>query len=825
MEYCVTTTTPILINATGDLVNISYRVNNTGAWINITGLLPYTFNFSAYGECTHTLNITAIDSIGRVIWDNETFHVDDTAPVIEKTVGTPNCTLASDVYCINTSTPIFINVSAGCCSNVTVELSDNNITVPITELPVYFFIGPEGIHTVSIKATDCFGRTTYDNETFYVDETAPELTKTMVNGPYCEIVPNASYCVNLSTAINVTATNGGCCPDTNLTVTYRIWNGTWTDWQNYTGNINFAEECVHYLDLNVSDCLGNSFVDREIFYVDETAPEINKTVGEPSSQRSPTEWDVTMATPITINATTGGCCANLTVEYRIWYNGVWGSWTDISNELPYVLRFSENCTHYLEINASDCLGNFATDNETFYVNHGPEINVTKTIVSTGPYHAGDNITYNITVCNIGNVAVTNVTINDPLLGLTDFVLVGTLAPNNCTSMPLQNYTVKEYDVCTGWINNTVNASADYGTETIYNESFANVSLGYDSALNVTKVAETNGGAYRPGDNITYNVTVCNLGKLTVTNVTVNDPILGIVNDSFGTLAPGNCSSKKFNYTVTRDDCGWLNNTVEVKGKDYCGNVLRATAAWNVSVECGNCISGYKLNESGVGLANWTINVKNSTGAVIANDTTNDTGYWEICGLAPGDYVVCEELQTGWEAVDPASGCIDITLGTANITGQNFTNSECNGSISDFVWLDENEDGIQDPGELGLAGVTVNLYQHEDGNVTLLKTTVTDGTGFYIFENLCAGTYSLQFIPPPGYRFSPQDQGTNTEDSDVDPTTKRTDVFELGDGEINITIDAGLYYFEQAPAFTPGGLIALISLLATIAALNVRRKRR
>jgi hypothetical protein len=48
-------------------------------------------------------------------------------------------------------------------------------------------------------------------------------------------------------------------------------------------------------------------------------------------------------------------------------------------------------------------------------------------------------------------------------------------------------------------------------------------------------------------------------------------------------------------------------------------------------------------------------------------------------------------------------------------------------IGDFVWLDGNRDGIQDPGEPGIAGVIVQLVD-DQGNV--LATTTTDGSGWY-----------------------------------------------------------------------------------------------
>ena len=68
-----------------------------------------------------------------------------------------------------------------------------------------------------------------------------------------------------------------------------------------------------------------------------------------------------------------------------------------------------------------------------------------------------------------------------------------------------------------------------------------------------------------------------------------------------------------------------------------------------------------------------------------------------------------------------------------------------------MWVDADGDGVQDPGEPGLGGVTVNLYAESivviDG-VTynagdLVATTTTDGTGNYSFDGLPAGAYSVE----------------------------------------------------------------------------------
>ena len=64
---------------------------------------------------------------------------------------------------------------------------------------------------------------------------------------------------------------------------------------------------------------------------------------------------------------------------------------------------------------------------------------------------------------------------------------------------------------------------------------------------------------------------------------------------------------------------------------------------------------------------------------------------------------------------------------------------CTGRIGDFVWNDLDRDGIQDPGESGLANVTVNLL---DGNGMPAGTATTGSDGGYIFEGLCADDYTV-----------------------------------------------------------------------------------
>lgn len=65
-------------------------------------------------------------------------------------------------------------------------------------------------------------------------------------------------------------------------------------------------------------------------------------------------------------------------------------------------------------------------------------------------------------------------------------------------------------------------------------------------------------------------------------------------------------------------------------------------------------------------------------------------------------------------------------------------------LGNLVWKDENDNGIADVGEAGIADVTVNLL---DSTNAVIATTKTDANGHYWFEGLVAGKYRVA-IPDP-----------------------------------------------------------------------------
>jgi uncharacterized repeat protein (TIGR01451 family) len=206
-----------------------------------------------------------------------------------------------------------------------------------------------------------------------------------------------------------------------------------------------------------------------------------------------------------------------------------------------------------------------------------------------------------------------------------------------------------------------------------------------------------------------------------------------------------------------------------------------------------------------GVADVIVNLYDGGGNLIGSDTTDVSGLYGFDNLPPGDYVVevippadSEFSPQDQGGDDTADSDVDETTGrTGTITltsGENDPTNDAGlvplASLGDYVWFDEDRDGVQDAGEQGIGGVTVNLL---DDQGVVIATTTTDSTGFYEFTNLSPDTYQVEFVTPNGYIPTAQNQGgDDAKDSDADPATGLTQQVTLAPGENNPTLDAGFY---------------------------------
>ncbi len=220
----------------------------------------------------------------------------------------------------------------------------------------------------------------------------------------------------------------------------------------------------------------------------------------------------------------------------------------------------------------------------------------------------------------------------------------------------------------------------------------------------------------------------------------------------------------------------------------------------------------------MGIQGVPVVLLDDAGAVVANTTTDANGNYEFTGLEAGTYsvqfptnvddkVLVDQNDPNGNGDDTndsdagADGVIDsITVGIGERSENNDVGVEDPGTaaVGNFVFLDENGNGVFDGGEAGVEGVRVDLL---DENGDVFDTVTTDQNGAYLFDGLDAGVYSVRFTEPEGLAFTTEaTQAADAVDGDsnADVITGETDQFELSIGETEFAIDAGLIVANGAP---------------------------
>ncbi len=220
-----------------------------------------------------------------------------------------------------------------------------------------------------------------------------------------------------------------------------------------------------------------------------------------------------------------------------------------------------------------------------------------------------------------------------------------------------------------------------------------------------------------------------------------------------------------------------------------------------------------------GVNNVTVRLLDGDGSEIATELTADNGLYSFGPLAAGTYTVVLDAMTlpaGYAPTYELDGSLDGSLdGRVELTlsgGEartdvdfGFLPAPTPGTIQlgDFVWLDENGNGLQDEGEPGVAGVTVKLWVDNDDNGEpdqVLRSTESGPSGGYRFVDLDpALTYMIEFVAPAEQRFTPVGMGNEALDSNAGEDGF-TDPIQVEPGATELSVDAGLL-----PAAAPTAL--------------------
>lgn len=167
----------------------------------------------------------------------------------------------------------------------------------------------------------------------------------------------------------------------------------------------------------------------------------------------------------------------------------------------------------------------------------------------------------------------------------------------------------------------------------------------------------------------------------------------------------------------------------------------------------------------------------------SNGTTSATA----ANLSPGTYTV---------TVVDALGCSDTAVAVITSSGPSGIR------LGDFVWFDDDQDGIQAPQEKGVPGIKVRLIAPGPDTLfftpddLVLDSTLTDSTGKYAFECVTPGKYVVGFSGlPTGYQFSAKNKGNNScRDSDANSNGFTDPITVLAGQDNNLCVDAGIHTF-------------------------------
>jgi hypothetical protein len=229
------------------------------------------------------------------------------------------------------------------------------------------------------------------------------------------------------------------------------------------------------------------------------------------------------------------------------------------------------------------------------------------------------------------------------------------------------------------------------------------------------------------------------------------------------------------------------------------------------------LDGDGIQEGGEpGVAGVTVQLWNDDKTqLLASTTTNALGLFSMTAPRPdwvrlrvipppGHQIAPKNATTGEDDSEihqsgPYAGFSDAFVASAS--GPGTTNRDAGlllpdspVNIGNLVWLDLDADGVQDAGEPGIAGITVQLW---NADVTsLLDTAVTDSSGNYVVQGQVPGAYRIRALAPEGYHYTPAERGASDQtDSDVDGTTAPvgfSSPFTLHSNVLStVNLDAGL----------------------------------
>ena len=322
---------------------------------------------------------------------------------------------------------------------------------------------------------------------------------------------------------------------------------------------------------------------------------------------------------------------------------------------------------------------------------------------------GDIVDYAIHVTNDGNVELTNVTITDPLTGVSE--IISTLAPDATVSVYVSyaitqedldsNATLEPDDLFAGSLDNTATADSDQTGPATDSES---VDIVRNAALEVAKSADVT-TVSAEGDEIVYTYSVYNLGNVSLTGV-------ALVDDAF---TPG----------VTGDD---VSPTLTGGDTDNDGE-LDVDEVWTYSYT--HVVTQAEIN-AGDDLVNVVTATSNETDPETDDETVEIDYYSDMLLIKEADVDTVDAAGDQIVYTYTLTNRGNVSLTNVTLTDDAFTPGDLGDDFNpDLVSGDLDNDSVLDVGEIWTYSYTHTVTQAEidaGGELTNTAVAATDQAG-------------------------------------------------------------------------------------------------
>lgn len=240
------------------------------------------------------------------------------------------------------------------------------------------------------------------------------------------------------------------------------------------------------------------------------------------------------------------------------------------------------------------------------------------------------------------------------------------------------------------------------------------------------------------------------------------------------LLDGNDSAGNSGGTVGDDEISDIAlDPAEVNTNVNFGELSPASIAGSVFRDANN--NAFRdTQETGIeGVTVTLAGIDDRGQGVTRTATTDSNGDYTFTNLRPGTYTIVEThpaaFLDGQESAGDSGGTVgndqvsNITLRPGDSrTGVTFGEIDPvfqPSSLAGIVFRDLNDNGVQDAGETGIAGVSLTLSGTNDQGAITPITVTTLADGSYLFAGLRPGTYVIRQTQPQGFFDGKETVGT------------------------------------------------------------------